>query len=394
MTDRLYYRDATRRTFTGRIVEVSDDGRKVYLEQTAFYPTSGGQPHDLGTLNGQRVLDVVDEGERVLHVLEAPIAATAGTDVHGEIDWPLRSDHMQQHTGQHLLSAVIEDLLGLRTVSVHFGPETSTLDVADATGGARILETDTLERVESRANSIVAEARPVTVTFEDAASVTGLRKATDRDGLLRVVTIEGVDRSACGGTHVASTAQIGPVLLRRQERVKQGLRIEFVCGGRALRRARHDLELLSRVARTFSASIDDVPGLVEAQASQVADLTAESRRLTEKLAAYRAAELHAAAIPKVDGLRVVVERVSSGADAARTLALAMGALPHVLFVAVSHSPPSILVATSDDSGLEAGKLLKPLLEKVGGRGGGSARLAQGSAPSAEAVDQVLTWLAS
>lgn len=394
MTERLYYRDATVKAFTGQVIDVAEGGRTVYLDRTAFYPTSGGQPHDVGLLNRVRVVDVVDEGERVAHVLETPLGAAAGTSVEGEIDWERRQDHMQQHTGQHLLSAVIDDLLGLRTVSVHFGPDVSTLDVADAHGNANVLGAVVLERIESRVNATVAEARAVTVTFENAAVVSGLRKPSDREGELRVVTIDGVDRSACGGTHVSSTSQIGPTFLRRQERVKQGLRIEFLCGNRALRRARLDLELLARVARTYSASIDDVAKLAEAQAAQLAGLMSETGRLNEQLAAYRAAELHAAATPRSDGIRVVVERVSSGADSARALALAFPPLSRAMFVAASHTPPSILVVTSNDSGLEAGKLLKPLLEKVGGRGGGSARLAQGSAPSPEAINRILDWLTS
>lgn len=394
MTERLYYRDARLRAFSARLVELEDGGRKVYLDRTAFYPTSGGQPHDLGTLGGISVVDVMDEGERVAHLLAVPLSIAAGSDVSAEIDWRRRHDHMQQHTGQHLISAVLEDRLGLRTVSVHFGPETSTLDVADAQGAGAVLEPAALASVEERANEVVAESRVVTVTFEDAATVTSLRKPTDRAGELRVVTIEGVDRSACGGTHVESTAGIGPVLLRRQERVRQGLRIEFVCGLRAIRRARRDLETLTRIARGYSASIDDAATLVEAQAAELRALQGEQKRATESLAKYRAIELHAAATPNVDGLRVVVERLTSGVDSARSLALAMSVLPRAVLVCASHSPPSILVATSADSGVDAGKTLRPILEGVGGRGGGSPRLAQGSAPSAAAVDQAVVLLTS
>ena len=392
MTERLYYRDATLRTFSAALVDAADDGRRVYLDQTAFYPTSGGQPHDLGTLGSSRVIDVIDEGDRVAHVLDAPLDREVQIAVRGEIDWERRHDYMQQHTGQHLLSAVLEDLRGLKTVSVHFGPDTSTLDVTDVGGAGNVLSADALAAVENRANAIVAESRPVIVTFEDAAAVTGLRKPSDRDGILRIVTIDGVDRSACGGTHVASTAAIGPVLLRRQEKVKQGLRIEFVCGDRAIRRVRRDLEILSRVARAFSGSIDDAAKLVEGQVAQLGELQAENRRLSESLASYRAIELYNSATPRSDGVRVVVERVAAGADSARSLALAFAPLSRAMFIAASHTPPSVLVATSADSGLDAGKLLKPLLEQVGGRGGGSARLAQGSAKSADDVDQVVAMI--
>jgi len=396
MTERLYYRDALLRTFSARLTDLTDSGRKAYLDRTAFYPTSGGQPHDVGTLAGASVIDVIDEGDRIAHVLESPLDVTPGssTELRGEIDWNRRFDHMQQHTGQHLLSAVLDDLLGLRTVSVHFGPDMSTLDVADAGGGGQVLDPDVLAKVESRANEIVAEARPVAVTFEDAAGVTGLRKPSERDGILRIVTLEGIDRSACGGTHVDTTARIGPILLRRQDRVRQGLRIEFVCGHRAIRRARRDLESLSRIARAWSGSIDDAAKLVEGQAALLAELQAENRRQGESLAAYHAAELHAATPPRADGLRIVVQRITSGADSKRSVALAFAPLTRAVFIALSPSPPSVLVATSVDSGVDAGKVLKPLLERVGGRGGGSARLAQGSAPTIEAIDRVVAWLTS
>ena len=394
MTERLYYHDATLREFSARLVDVTDDGRRVYLDRTAFYPTSGGQPHDVGTLQGAHVVDVIDEDERIVHVLDEPIAIATGAELRGEIDWNRRHDHMQQHTGQHLLSAVLEDMLGLRTVSVHFGPETSTLDVADASGGGQVISMEKLAGIESRANSLVNEARPVVVTFEDPAQATGLRKPSDRDGVLRIVSIEGLDRSACGGTHVATTAEIGTILLRRQEKVRQGLRIEFVCGDRAIRRARRDLEILTSVARTFSGSIDEAAKLVEGQASQLAELQSENKRLAESVAKYRAVELHSGTMPRGDGLRVVVERVTGGVDSARSLALAFGSLSKAMFIASSASPPSVMIATSADSGIDAGKMLKPMLEKVGGRGGGSPRLAQGSVPTVDALENVLSSLRS
>jgi alanyl-tRNA synthetase len=395
MTERLYYADAHLRSFTAKVVAMADDRRRAYLDRSAFYPTSGGQPHDVGMLDGVPVIDVVDEEARVAHLLERPLERDAGDVVHGEIDWRRRYDLMQQHTAQHLLSAVLDDSLRLRTVSVHFGAETSTVDVAPVEGDAAVLEPDRLTSIEARANEIVAEARPVTVSFEDASTATGLRKPSDRAGELRIVTIAGIDRSACGGTHVRTTAELGPIFLRRQERVRQGLRIEFTSGGRSLDRARRDLVQLSRIARAYSAPIDETASLVEAQAAQLRDLEAAHRRALEDLAGYRARDRHDAALPDAGGVRRILERVAvGGADTARSLALAVCALPSAVFIAASHAPPSVLVATSADSGLDAGKLLRPLLERVGGRGGGSPRLAQGSAPSPEAIDQVVQWLTS
>src|SRR5438270_1360342 len=169
-TTRLYYTDSYLTSFDARVVQVADDGRRVYLDQTAFYPTSGGQPHDLGTLAGARIADVIDEGDRIAHILDIPLPGDA-ISVAGSIAWERRFDHMQQHTGQHLLSAVLEEAYGYHTVSVHFGADYSSLDLdVESVGTERIAE------AEARANAIVAENRPVTVAFEDASQATGLRK--------------------------------------------------------------------------------------------------------------------------------------------------------------------------------------------------------------------------
>ena len=181
MTTRLYYSDSYLRTFDARVVDRADGGRCIYLDHTAFYPTSGGQPNDLGTLGGVAVRDVIDEGDRIAHRLEAPCDGDAVT---GEIDWSRRFDHMQQHSGQHLLSAVLAEQFGWNTVSVHFGADISTLDL-----DVPAVTPERAADAEQRANEVVCEDRPVRVSYEDAASAAGLRKASDRDGTLRIVTI-------------------------------------------------------------------------------------------------------------------------------------------------------------------------------------------------------------
>lgn len=385
-THRLYYTDAYRATFSSAVVDRDEIGTRVYLDETAFYPTSGGQPHDLGTLAGVPIREVVDEGDRIAHVLASPLPASL-TQVEGAIDWARRFDHMQQHTGQHLLSAVFEDLFGFPTVSVHFGPDYSTLD----------LDTDVLSRTqmleaEARANAIVGQARPVMVTFEDASTATGLRKASERDGTLRIVTIEGVDRSACGGTHVRTTAEIGAILLRGSEKVRKTTRVEFVCGARAIARARGDFESLAGIAASLSASADDVASIVAGQAERVKEGESARKKLEKELAAYRVRERYDAATPDALGVRTLVVRDAATMDDVRAMAQAAFALPKVVVVGALADPPSVLVASSEDSGIDAGKLLKERLAAVGGRGGGSPRLAQGSVPAADAVDSVVSSL--
>lgn len=384
MTSRLYYTDSYLSEFDARIVERADGGRKVYLDRTAFYPTSGGQPFDTGQIAGAKVTDVVDEGGRIAHVLADPLSDAADT-VACAIDWPRRFDHMQQHTGQHLLSAVLGELLGHQTLSVHFGATASSLD----------LDTDSIERddvvaAERRANALVVENRPVIVSFEDAAVADGLRKASARQGTLRIVQIYGIDRTACGGTHVRATGEIGPILVRRIERVKKQVRLEFICGLRAIQRARMDFERLSQLAHGLSSSLDDVPALVEAQAERLHAVDTQRRRLEGELQAYRARALYDETMPDASGVRRAVQRRESGPlDELRGLAQAYCMLPKATFIGTIDDPSSVLLAASEDSGIDAGRVLKAALTSVGGRGGGSPRIAQGSVPAAEILPRVI-----
>jgi alanyl-tRNA synthetase len=385
MTDRLYYTDSYLREFAARILERSADGRTVYLDRTAFYPASGGQPCDTGAIAGVPVLDVADEGERIAHHLAAPLHAGP---VDCAIDWSRRFDHMQQHTGQHLLSAVFEEWFGLHTVSFHLGAESSTIDLE---GGA--VEPGAVLEAERRANDIVFENRPVAVRFQPAAEVQGLRKPTGRAGTLRIVSIEGLDRNACGGTHVRSTGEVGPILLRKLEKVRQTVRVEFLCGGRAVRRARADYEALSKTAQLFSTPLEEVPAMVAAQLETARANDKARRKLELDLAAYEGKELYLATAPGADGVRRVTRRVVKGSlEELRAIAQSFTAQPKAVFIATLADPPSVLLAVSADAGIDAGKTLKAAITEAGGRGGGSARIAQGSVAEAEVLEQVLEKL--
>ena len=380
MTERLYYTDSYLREFHARVVERSADGRTVYLDRTLFYPAAGGQPFDTGKIAGIAVVEVVDEDERIAHRMAAPLAADG--DVGGELDWARRFDHMQQHSGQHLLSAVFEELFGLHTVSFHLGAESATIDLE---GGP--VEPRTVMEAERRANQVVSENRAMDVRFEDASEAQGLRKASERAGTLRIVSIEGLDRSACGGTHVRTTGEIGPILLRKTEKIRQSVRVEFVCGGRAVRRARQDFEALTRIAQLFSAPLDEVAPMVAAQMEAAKAADRVRRKLELDLAAYRGKDLYANTVPGPDGVRRAVERLDGGnLEDLRAVAQNFTAQAKSVFVATLKDPPSVLLASSADSGVDAGKLLKAALTEAGGRGGGNARIAQGSVPGAELLD--------
>ncbi|MEO8663065.1 MAG: DHHA1 domain-containing protein [Bryobacteraceae bacterium] len=386
MTERLYYTQSYLTNFEGQIQETADEGRRAYLDRTAFYPSSGGQPFDRGTLNGVAIVDVVDEGERIAHLLDEPV--TTGSAA-GVIDWTRRFDHMQQHTGQHLLSAVFAELWQAATVSFHMGAESSTIDLAvGALTGAQI------DAVVRRANEIVFENRPVSVVFEHASETEGLRKASERDGELRIVSIDGLDRSACGGTHVRATGEIGPVFIRKLDKVRGNVRVEFLCGARAVRRAQADYEALAKIARVFSSPLDETPALVAAQVEKLQESEKLRRKATAELATLQGRELYDNTVPNARGVRRAVRRIAKGTidEELRLFAQGFTARPDAVFVALIEEPPTVLLAASKGGAVNAGEVLKPLLAAVGGRGGGSPQMAQGGVPSREALDGVAAAL--
>jgi alanyl-tRNA synthetase len=390
VTERLYYTDSYLIEFRARVVEASPDGQRVYLDRTAFYPTSGGQPFDTGKLAGLDVVEVIDEGDRIAHVLSERLPES---EVAGRVDLPRRFDHMQQHTGQHLLSAVLLEMFDAPTVSFHLGAESSTIDVA------RALEPEQLHAAARRANQVVFENRPVTVSFQHSSEELGLRKPTEREGQVRIISIQDLDRSACGGTHVRATGEIGPLLLRKLDRIRGNLRIEFLCGGRAVERARADFEALSQVARVFSSTLDDAPAMVEGQREKLQEADKTRRRLANELAESRGRALYAETPPGPDGVRRVLRRVEALAEEMRTEAQSFTAAGPTsggptIFLAVAQNPAAVLLACSKDSGVNAGDLLKRALTEAGGRGGGNPTLAQGSLPSKEALETVTPMLAS
>jgi alanyl-tRNA synthetase len=389
MTERLYYSDSYLRSFSASVVDRSEDGRTVYLDRTAFYPTSGGQPHDIGSIAGVPLLNVMDEEERIAHQLVSPLpAGPVNCAIDCIVDWTRRFDHMQQHTGQHLLSAVFQESFALKTVSFHLGAESSTIDLEGGTVDSR-----TFEETERRANQIVFENRPVRVDFQHRAEAQDLRKPSEREGTLRIVSIQDLDRSACGGTHVRSTGEIGPVMVRKLDKVRQTTRVEFLCGGRAVRRARADYEALYKTAQLFRARLDEVPALVAAQLETANANEKVRRKLELDLAAYQGRELYETTAPGPDGLRRVSRRVDRGSlEELRSIAQSFTAQPRAIFRAALADPPSVLLAVSADAGIDAGKVLKAALAEAGGRGGGTARIAQGSVASAASLDAVLQKL--
>jgi alanyl-tRNA synthetase len=374
MTDRIYYTEPSCRSFQGTVTRAGEhDGRPmVVLDRTAFYPTSGGQPFDTGRLGSVAVIETIDTGGEIVHVVSAPISA--GAVVQGEIDWTRRFDHMQQHTGQHVLSAAFDRLFENRTTSFHMGAEVSTIDLArEATAS------DT-ERAVDEANRVVWEDREVSVRFvsADEAARLPLRKEPAREGTLRLVEIKDFDLSACGGTHVHRTGAIGMIAVTNAERFRGGSRLTFVCGTRASIAFRGYHDAVAGAVRVLSVLPHELPNAIERAQLESKDLRKTVSRLQGMLAGHEAARLLVAT--QVGELRVVAEALD-GWDAAglKAIASALAAESGVAATLVSVGDPiAIVVARSQNVAIDASRTLRTLLDRFGGRGGGRPDLAQGA----------------
>jgi alanyl-tRNA synthetase len=374
VSERIYYTDPACRIFDAVVIRsfVQDGRDAVTLDRTAFYPTSGGQPFDTGTLGGVNVVDVIDVDSEVVHLLSSPLPS--GSQVHGEVNWTRRFDHMQQHTGQHVLSAAFERLAEAATVGFHLGTDTATIDLA------REVSAPDITRAEDEANRVVWDDLPVAIRFvsADEAATLPLRKESSRQGTLRLIEIRGFDLSACGGTHVARTGSIGLIAVLGAERFKGGTRVTFACGGRALRTLRVLRDVVSAGTRLMSVAATDLPASIEKLQVEAREQRKQLKVAAEAVARYQGVELLQAA-SLVSGTRVVV-RTLSAADASmlRAMAASAAATGHAVVALLSvDAPIQVVVARSDDVSIDAAAVVRVLVERFGGKGGGRADLAQG-----------------
>jgi len=394
-THRIYYDNAYERDFTAKVLTCEaippdvSAGRMqqswaVVLDRTALYPSSGGQPHDVGKLGDSTVLEVRDEGEDIVHIVDRPLDAGS---VAGCVDWNRRFDHMQQHTGQHLLSAMLQERFGLPTVSFHLGEELSTIDLRGPEPSEEVLQ-----GAERFANQIIFENRPVTVRYATAEQLAerGVRKQVQREGILRVIEITGADLQPCGGTHVASTGQIGMVLVRRRNRIRQDWRIEFVCGGRAERFARADFRRLRELSQVLNCAPEEA-------------VTAARRLLGERdahFASLRAALLQLAAAEAAAALQThsnqgtgprVVGRIIASLPAEYLGFFAAALVKHENVIALLAGADSgdVVFAQHGGAGRDMAALLKRVFSEVGGKGGGARDFARGKIPDLATVSRAI-----
>src|SRR5215472_16697019 len=366
MTERLYYRDSFLREFPATVLEVVPGNRAgIVLDRTAFYPTSGGQLFDTGTLLSDkgtaRVVEVAeDDGGRILHFIEGD-ELPSGTQVRGEIDGARRHDHIEQHSGQHVLSAAFLRLFGLETISFHMGDESCSIDLSTSR-----LEAHQIGDAETLANDIVLEDRPVEIHFVSRAEAQRLGLRTippaERDEL-RLIDIRDFDLTACGGTHVIRTGQIGAILLRKTEKVKQGWRVEFVCGQRAVCAARRDYTILTEAAGRLSSHTADLPQQVSRMQDDLRALRKAGEQLLAEMAELTADRL----LAKAQGRRVVVCTFAER-DLSFIKLLAQKLTrqaPEVVALLGSKSgAPALVFACSPGMPMDMGALMKEALAKL------------------------------
>jgi alanyl-tRNA synthetase len=382
-TERLYYNDPYLLEFDASVLETrgSSERPSVVLDRTAFYPTSGGQPNDLGTINGVRVLDCVEEEATgaVVHILERSLETGPA---HCLIDASRRADHMQQHSGQHVLSQAFVELFNWPTVSFHLGAVHCTIDLP-----AESVTREQAEQAEDLANRIIRENRGVAVRYiaKENIADAGLRKPTERIGEIRVIDIHGFDRSACGGTHVRTTGEIGGVLITGIERAKKQSRVQFICGDRIIRYGRQANRTLESISQTISAPPLETAGAVRG----LWDENQQNRKRVEDLES-QLMDYEAAQYPVDSGIAVGAFK-DRGIEKLKLLAAKVCSRPGIVALFADQSDQlRVVFARSADSTVDVATVLKETLAKFGGRGGGRPNMAQGGGLSGS-TDEVLAF---
>jgi alanyl-tRNA synthetase len=376
-THRLYYDDSFLQNFNARVLSCTpvnpvptESGTmpawEVLLDQTACYPSSGGQPNDLGKLGEARILDVRDEGDEIVHIVDQELPLGA---IDACLDWARRFDHMQQHTGQHLLSAMLQERFGLPTVSFHLGADVCTIDLCGPEPSL-----DVLRGAQRASNAAIFEDRPVNVRYgtADQLAQRGVRKQVDREGILRAIEIEAADLQPCGGTHVRSTGQIGLLLVRRSTKIRQDWRVEFVCGGRAERASTSDFYLLRSIGDRLTCSPEEALAAIDRSAADRDAAVKNFRAAVELLAEAHAKRMIAATPPAQNGVRCVSALLQEESpELLLPLATNLAKNENTVALLVHEPTGQLVFAQSMAAAVDLSAILKQLLAAIPGKGGGT-----------------------
>ena len=382
MTNKLYYENPEIQSFKAKVIEQQHD--YVVLSDTAFYPTGGGQPHDIGLINDIEVINVEEMEGEIRHFITNPLPANT-TEVNGQIDWERRFDHMQQHAGQHILSAAFEQLFGFQTISFHLGKDTVTIDL-----NVPALTELQLEEVEQLANQIILENRPIETQWvtEEELSNFHLRKATSLKENIRLVIIPDYDYNACGGTHPLSTGQVRAIKILQTEKQKKHVRVEFICGERILTHLHRKHQIIVNLVSTLSTPEDKIMNATKHLLAQHSALEKRLTDLSNSLLTYEAKELR----ESIEGDTITCILENKAMQELQKLAkLVISETPKSICILVSSNEDKlqVVVAKGKDVQQSMKELIANILPHIDGKGGGNEQMAQGGGEKILTSEQLI-----
>ena len=380
---RLYYENSYQVEFEAEVVERKNiEGKPaLVLDQTCFYPESGGQPDDRGVINGIKVVRVLEEEEKVIHVLEENISSDR---VKGRVDWQRRFDHMQQHSGQHILSQSFYELLKAETLSFHLGESVSTVEI-----DLRKADEGEVERVERRANEVIFEDREIKSYFvpEEKILTIPLRKPPQKKGEIRIVEVSGFDYSACGGTHVRRAGEIGIIKILVWERIRDNIRFEFICGRRAVEDYAQKNKMMRQLSNRFTVSEREVFASVEKIFSDLKSQRKRIRKLEEEVVRYEALEIVRQAKERI------IRKIFRDKTAEQMKFLALNIIRQGSFVVIfglkEEQRGHLVFARSGSINIDLRELLPLVSPLVKGKGGGQPSLVEIAAELPEDLETAL-----
>lgn len=388
ITKRLYYQDSHLLKFSAQVLSCQPFKQHwaIVLDQTAFYPTGGGQPNDTGLLGSANLIDCIDETDHIIHIVDSPVSET----VDCQINYSRRLDHLQQHTGQHILSQAFIQTAKAETRGFHLGVESATIDLE-----IDQLTPELISKAEDLANQIIFENRPITIHLTDEKEKFPLRKDTERESSIRIIEIADFDHSPCGGTHAKHTGEVGMIVIRSVERAKKMWRLEFLCGRRALLDYRLAHSSAMATAKLFSATRETTASLVAKLQQDYKDLQKHNRELLQIALSTEASSLYQASPINSKGIKVIKAVFNRDLEELKILTHLLIAQNSVIaLLATKVESPKVIFARSKDLDTDCGKLLSQFCKQFDGRGGGRPDFAQGGLPMSAEFEKELENLAS
>ncbi|MGH1327682.1 alanyl-tRNA editing protein [Bacillus pretiosus] len=394
MEQKLYYTDAYKKVFTTKVIKQDydkDGNLYVVLNETAFYPTGGGQPHDTGTLNGIAILDIKEVNDEIRHFITEQLHIE---EVEGKINWERRFDHMQQHAAQHILSAAFWDHFNIPTIGFHLGKETVTIDLETEN-----LHAEIVEKAIQIANKIVFENHPIRTLWMnlEEAKTLPLRKEPTITENIRVVIIENFDYNGCGGTHPKRTGEVGPIQVLGWERNKGGIRLTFIAGWRTLNLMGQQLQIMKDVSKQLNSSESDIPAKVAQLLTSQKENEKAIQTMNEKLLFAEANELFQQ--PTEIHAGILISKVftnRSMQEIAKLSAIITEQQEHAItyFVIENEDKLQCILACGKTVTLDMNALLKEALPTIEGKGGGNKKSARGGGKAVMTGDEFLNQLVS